>query len=246
MKIRIIGLLLASLFALTACGGKDGPSKPLPATPKTFSTAKKTLYETIHKGHQETFYCGCKYTQTRRVYLGTCGVEPRKNAKRAKQLEAEHVFPASHFGQHRQCWREKMCTDSRGKPYGGRRCCEEIDPVFRAAHNDLHNLQPSVGEVNGDRSNFRYGMIEGEKRQYGQCDFEVDFNADRAEPPKNVQGDIARTYFYMRDTYDIHISDQQTKLFKAWNKLDPVDDWERERNQRIKQIQGVGNKYIEQ
>lgn len=253
LKVALLTGMTACLFLLGCSSNKlpeppesEAPEKTaLPNSPGSFYTAKKLLYETVHKGHRKTFYCGCTFSKNRKVDIDGCGVTARKNEKRSRQLEAEHVFPASHFGQHRQCWREKMCTDNNGKAYGGRRCCQRIDPSFEIAHNDLHNLQPSVGEVNGDRSNFRFGIVSGEPRSYGSCDFEVDFKADRAEPPANVHGDIARTYFYMRDMYSINLSDQQTKLFEAWNKIDPVDDWERERNSRIKKIQGIGNKYIE-
>jgi len=210
----------------------------------SFGTAKKKLYREIYKGHQETFYCHCDFTTTGKVYLGTCGVTPRKNAKRAKQLEAEHVFPAYHMGQNRACWTQPLCTDSKGEKFKGRRCCEKSDKVFKVAHNDLHNLYPAVGEVNGDRSNYKFGMISGEKRDYGKCDFEVDKDAKRAEPPKDVKGNIARTYFYMSATYNFPIAKQQRQLFEAWNKSDPVDDWERERNKRIEKIQGNKNPYI--
>ncbi len=33
----------------------------------------------------------------------------------------------------------------------------------------MHNLQPSVGEVNGDRGNFMYSQWNGGEGQYGQC-----------------------------------------------------------------------------
>ena len=33
--------------------------------------------------------------------------------------------------------------------------------------SDMHNLFPTVGEVNGDRSNFVFGEIDGEERKYG-------------------------------------------------------------------------------
>ena len=248
LKPTLFLKLAVCLFSV-GCNGNQLPDVPsktvLPNSPGSFSTAKKLLYKTVHRGHRKTFYCGCSFSKNRKVDTTSCGVTARKNEKRSRRLEAEHVFPASHFGQHRQCWHKKMCTDNHGKAYGGRRCCQRIDPAFEAAHNDLHNLQPSVGEVNGDRSNFRFGTVSGEPRNYGSCDFEVDFKTDRAEPPANVHGDIARTYFYMRDMYGINLSDQQTKLFEAWNKIDPVDDWEKERNKRIKKIQGIGNKYIE-
>jgi deoxyribonuclease-1 len=248
MSYRITLLVFIALL-LTSCGQRDQQrtvkeERSLPDVPSSFSASKRILYEQIYKGHQQTFYCGCRFTQTKKVYLGTCGVEPRKNPERAKRLEAEHVFPAYHFGQHRQCWREKICTNSKGEKYKGRSCCEKIDPVFRAAHNDLHNLFPSAGEINGDRSNYRWGMIPGEERRYGTCNIEVDSSIRRAEPPDAVKGDIARTYFYMSDTYGINLSNQQRKLFSAWNKEDPTDQWERERNRRIEKVQGNRNPYI--
>jgi deoxyribonuclease-1 len=235
---------------ITSCGDvkkvrrDSGILSNLPHTAKSFSSAKKTLYEIIYQGHPLTFYCDCKFTKTRRVYLGTCDVKARKNNTRAKKLEAEHVFPAYHFGQFRACWRDKLCTDSKGGKYSGRECCQKIDPIFRAAHNDLHNLFPAVGEINGDRSNYRWGMISGEKRQYGGCDIEVDSSIRRAEPPKSVRGNIARTYFYMSDTYHINLSSEQRKLFTAWDRLDPPDSWEKERNRRIEKVQGNLNPYI--
>lgn len=248
-KIRYIGLLLFLSVLVVGCGSikkavEYGSQATLPNTPKSFSQAKNKLYETIYQGQAQTFYCGCKFTQTRRVYLGTCDVKPRVNTTRAKQLEAEHIFPAYHFGQFRACWREKLCTNRKGERYGGRKCCNDIDPVFRTAHNDLHNLVPSVGEINGDRSNYRWGMIAEEKRDYGSCDIEIDKANRRAEPPESVRGNIARTYFYMSDTYDIRLSKQQRQLFTAWDKLDPPDSWEKERNQRIKKVQGNLNPYI--
>ena len=196
----------------------------LPRTAGSFSTAKKWLYDKIYYDHRVTFYCGCRYDTDRQVDLTSCGVIPRKNADRAKRVEAEHVFPAHQFGNFRECWRapEKVC----GEKMSGRKCCEKSDPVFVAAHNDLHNLFPAVGEVNGDRSNYNWGMIAGEKREYGQCNIEVDSSIRRAEPPEGVMGDIARTMFYMSDTYRFNLSRQDEQLYTAWSRMDPPDAWE--------------------
>ncbi len=215
----------------------------LPKTPSSFSKAKRLLYKNVYQGHQLTFYCGCQYDSNKRVDLNSCGVVPRKNAKRAQRVEAEHVFPAYQFGNFRKCWREPEVVC--GKKMSGRKCCEKTDSVFLAAHNDLHNLFPAVGEVNGDRSNFNWGMIAGEKRSYGQCNIEVDSSTRRAEPPEQVMGDIARTMFYMSDTYGFRLSSQDIKLYRAWSTQDPVDDWELERNARIGKIQGYRNPFID-
>lgn len=111
--------------------------------------------------------------------------------------------------------------------------------------SDLHNLVPAIGEINGDRSNYSFAMLEGEVRRYGSCDFEVDFKARKVEPAPRIRGDIARTYFYMRKQYGLKISKKQSQLFEAWSKLDPVDEWEVVRNNRIRAIQGNANAYIE-
>ncbi|MBA1446512.1 MAG: endonuclease [Chromatiales bacterium] len=205
------------------------------APPKSFSAAKK-IATSIYTDHQTTFYCGCDYRKIDgklRTDLGSCGYKPRKQPKRAARVEWEHIVPAWWFGHQRQCWQS-----------GGRKNCRKTDPVFRQAEADLHNLVPAIGEVNGDRSNYRFGIIEGERRRYGECDFEVDFKERRAEPSPDVRGDIARTYFYMSKTYSIRLSRQQRQLFEAWDRQDPVDDWERERGRRISEKIGPGNPHV--
>ena len=123
----------------------------LPNTPKTFDTAKRKLYQKIYKGrHEKTFYCGCSFNpDDLTIDLESCGVTPRKNVKRANRIEAEHVNPAYWFGNYRRCWREpeQVCPQENDKKITGRKCCEKVDPVFRTAHNDLHNLYPVDGEL---------------------------------------------------------------------------------------------------
>jgi deoxyribonuclease-1 len=107
---------------------------------------------------------------------------------------------------------------------------------------DLYNLQPAIGEVNGRRANYRFDMIPGEHREFGDCDIEI---ADRrVEPRPAIRGDIARTYMYMEWAYGRRlISSADRKLFEAWNREDPVDDWERERARRI--AAKVGNRRLQ-
>lgn len=110
--------------------------------------------------------------------------------------------------------------------------------------SDMYNLVPAVGQINGDRSNYSYGMIPGESREYGSCDFEIQDR--KAEPREAIRGDIARIYFYMAWAYPGHgiISNKNRKLFEAWDKADPVDTWEIERCRRIEKIQGNHNPFV--
>jgi len=225
------------------------PPGHLPNTPSTFTAAKRALYEQVYFDHRMTFYCGCTYSPDRQIDLASCGLQALADKPRAQRIEAEHIFPAAQFGNFRPCWRNPgdfpECVKGSGKTLSGRACCQAVDPVFEAAHNDLFNLVPAVGEVNGKRSDFNWGMIPGESRIFGTCNFEVDSSIRRVEPPESVQGDIARTMFYMADTYGFNLSRQDQQLYTAWSRQDPPDAWEVERARRIKAIQGKGNRFVE-
>jgi len=202
----------------------------------SFNQAKAYAAQ-INEGAPGTFYCGCKiHWQGKKGVpdLASCGYQVRKNANRASRIEWEHVVPAWSFGHQRQCWQN-----------GGRKNCAK-DEGYRRMETDLHNLQPSIGEVNGDRGNFMYSQWNGGESQYGQCAMKVDFKNKLAEPPVRVRGAIARTWFYMRDQYQLQMSKQQTQLMTAWNKQYPATEWECERDRRIARVQGNHNPYVQQ
>lgn len=205
--------------------------------PSTFYEAKKLLH-TLYTEHPVSFYCGCTLNIIGKKLipdLSSCGYTSRKpKDRRYLRTEYEHVMPASWLGNQRQCWKN-----------GSRKNCRKHDLEFNKMEAEMVNLVPSIGEINRDRSNYRYGLIEGEKRQYGRsCDFEVDNKQRVAEPRDGVRGDIARIMFFMRDKYSIRLSRAQTALYAAWNKQDPIDEWERTRDRKILAIQGHSNHYI--
>lgn len=201
-----------------------------------FSQAKAYAAQ-INADAPADFYCGCKISWHGKKGvpdLNSCGYSVRKNANRAERIEWEHVMPAWEFGHQRQCWQN-----------GGRKSCSK-DADYRRIESDLHNLQPAIGEVNGDRNNFQYSQWNGGEQQYGQCGMKVDFKQKLAQPPERARGAIARTYFYMRDQYHLRLSRQQTQLFTAWDKQYPVTTWECERDNRIAKVQGNHNSYVQQ
>jgi deoxyribonuclease I len=211
----------------------------------SYALAKRLLYGDVFAGQRETLYCGCPFDAERVPDVAACGYVSRGNSGRAGRIEVEHVVPASWIGQTRRCWREPICLDGKGRSFKGRDCCERIDPDYQRAHNDLHNLWPTVGEVNEQRSNYRFGMIPGERREFGRCDFEVDHGSRRVEPRPEVRGEVARIAFYMEHTHGVRLSDGQRRLFSAWDRADPPDDFERDRNARIRSLQGNGNPFVE-
>ena len=87
-------------------------------------------------------------------------------------------------------------------------------------------------------------IIEEEKRECGKCDVEI--KSRKVELREEIRGEIARTYMYMDSVYPGRgiISKKNRKLFDAWNKSDPVDEWECERAKRIEKIQGNSNPVV--
>ena len=163
----------------------------------------------------------------------SCGYVPRRDNARSRRVEWEHVVPAHTMGIGLNCW-----------VMGGRKQCNRTSGLFIRMSADMHNLVPSIGELNGDRSNYAFGNISGEARNYGRVDFEVDAKRRIAEPQPRVKGNIARIYFYMEDRYGLTIDSDMKHMLKIWNKEDPVDNEERMRNRAIHSVQGNYNKYI--
>ena len=237
-KIIICLVLLIPVFAYA--GGNT--------TNDSFNKAKKRLLNQVYYDHRETFYCGCPFRMDKKVIFQADKFSPdTKYSKRATRIEWEHVVPAHAFGQSFKEWREGHpdCVDRKDKPFKGRNCAQKINIEYRYMQADMYNLVPAIGQINALRSNYSYSMIPGEPRRFGPCDMEIEDR--KAEPRPEIRGDIARIYFYMDDAYPGHgiISKKNRKLFQAWDKEDPVDDWERERCRRIEAIQGNHNKFVE-
>ena len=213
----------------------------------SFSQSKKFLLKKVYFDNQITFYCSNPYeikeVDNKEVALIIEDAKfytPRnpftksgKVNERTQRVEWEHIMPAENFGKHLPCWKD-----------GGRKACSK-DDFFKTMEADMHNLVPSIGEVNGDRSNYRYGADKPQIGQYGKCNFQVDFEANRAYVKDDIKGDIARIYFYMSEKYNINLSDQERKMMEVWNKQDPVSNWEKIKNDRVEKIQGNRNKFVD-
>lgn len=193
-----------------------------------------------------TFYCGCDQG-TASTAFKACGYVPKRKSIRSRRVEWEHVMPASFFGRTFRAWTQgnEKCVSRSGKKYRGRRCARKVSPVFRHMELDPHNLVPSVGELNGARSNKPFGEVPGEPREFGVCDFEV--NKDVVEPAPHLRGDIARIYLYMFARYPKHVplTKVMIKELEVWAAGDPVDSVECHRQRAVASTYRH-NHYVEQ
>ena len=209
-----------------------------------YATAKKILRELYYResngrysDYNRTIYCNCPILYRGRHMAGAdfeeCGYEIYKNPSRAYRIEWEHIVPAYNLGSQRRCWQK-----------GGRRNCTRNDPIFSVMEGDMHNLQPSIGEVNEARSHYRYADAGLEPYQFGACDVVVDHKLRIMQPPESIRGIIARTYLYMYSKYNLAMSKKEARMYEIWDKSYPPTGWECHRNREIEKIQGNDNPYI--
>jgi len=116
------------------------------------------------------------------------------------------------------------------------------DDDFPSKATDVHNLKPADETENSSRSNDYFDYFD---------------TSDTYEPNDNVKGDIARILFYMATMYfDLTLNDDVfsasslktmgiLSVLLEWNELDPVDDFERNRNEVIYSYQGNRNPFID-
>lgn len=150
---------------------------------------------------------------------------------KGRGINVEHVLPMSWVTNELKC--------------GTRKQCRRYNSRFNYVEADLHNLFPARTEINDERGSYRFGLIQGEQRRYGKCDFEVDHIKRVAEPQEAARGEIARAMFYMSNEYGIRIFSRLGRLLKEWHHLDPVSEEERRRNDVIERLQGTRNKFID-
>lgn len=213
----------------------------------SFSKAKKKLYTQVYKNQGLTFYTNCTWSK-KKVDLYSCNLEnsfEKKHLKRANRIEAEHIIPASWMykkhGKFRQCY-----LDAKQQNFSPRKYCRKNDLDYRNAHNDLVNLRPAVGQINGMRSNKPFAeKPSGQKltthRGNGKV---IQITSRVVTPDPQIRGDIARIAFYMKSKYGVTYSKRQNAIFETWAKQDPISQEEFALNQKIHSVQGSSNSLI--
>ncbi len=214
-----VALMLAACEPQTVSDTLESLTKP-----KSFSPLPD--YDTARKIFWRSLYSG----SVKSLYCGESF-----SSQQRRGYNVEHVFPMSWATKGLQCGKRKQCRKRSSE--------------FNHIEADLHNLYPARVDVNHERSSYRFGMVNGEKRNFGRCDFEVDYRARAAEPTEQVRGEVARAMFYMAHQYKaqgLKLFDKQAKLLLKWHQADPPSKEERRRNDVIEGIQGNRNPFIDQ
>ena len=123
----------------------------------------------------------------------------------------------------------------------------------KGAGADLHHIRPEDNRVNSVRNNDKFGEVSNgnevttSKGQKTGCYS----GGGYFEPQDSAKGDTARIIFYLfvrysqADSYSFTAVAQSLEMLLEWNRLDPVDEWEMERNNETAKIQGNRNPFID-
>ena len=141
--------------------------------------------------------------------------------------------------------------------------------------SDLHHLRPTDAEINSTRSNYTMGDVREKfpncktKDYKGKTVLWYNPSADLVEVADNVKGDVARIMLYVYTRWgepnlceNISGSDlpqngpdeggnnglkvmENLDTVLRWCEEDPVDEWEMTRNDRVQDVQGNRNVFID-
>jgi deoxyribonuclease I len=125
------------------------------------------------------------------------------------------------------------------------RQCGIMNPRYVYMAADLHNLYPALSTVELARRNAQFGELDDSlPSKFADIGCEMKTSFQLVEPRDEAKGNIARAIFYMHSEYGLPI-DGQLQMYKKWHQMDPPDDEERARNDRIESLQGTRNRYID-
>ncbi len=114
------------------------------------------------------------------------------------------------------------------------------------AGSDMHHIRPTMNKVNSTRGNKPFGEVSNGSQIEG-----CTYSSSYFEPQDAAKGDTARIIFYLltryseADSYSITKVAQSMSMLLEWNELDPVDEWEKNRNEETYKYQGNRNPFID-
>lgn len=146
--------------------------------------------------------------------------------KSGDRTRIERVYPQRTLLNHFGCDTARSC---------------EMNADYLVVWNDLHQMFPISSSVSRLR---RDTFIDDARlnEPNHECGFKTTFQT--FEPSDHAKGDVARAILYLYETYKIPLTGSLSTL-QEWNKLDPPDEFEKTRNQRIAKIQGNSNPFID-
>lgn len=182
----------------------------------SYYDARKILFGVIHKEEDQ------KGAYVKDVYCGkVVRIDSRDPIPNHRVLNCEHTWPQSRFNS--QFPKEVQKTD-------------------------IHHLYPTDSRANSERGNHPFSDVNGSRVSGCNSSYlggAIGEGGLYFEPPEEHKGNVARALFYFSTRYQTKITSIEEKALRLWHELDPVDEEERQRNEKIYQVQGNRNPFID-
>lgn len=186
-----------------------------------YTEARVRLFNKIYLEQDEKgYYIQGVYCQKKHYPFG--GSAPRNRLPNHEVFNTEHTWPQSKFSPHFQ---------------------SEIQKT------DLHHLFPTYSLINAERGNLPFAEVNS--GSHLSCDASHRGSPTRGgrgsyfEPPDSHKGNVARAMFYFSIRYQSAIDSVQESYLRLWHKEDPIDQSEKVRHERIIELQGNRNPFID-
>lgn len=198
----------------------------------SYSVNKQILRAKTFKGHRPLSYKAARKILFGVIYLQKnsfiqdiyCQIEFREKdgvgplmIPDHSKINTEHAWPKKRF--------------SKKVPYATQK-------------SDLFHLFPTANQANSYRGELYFGEAEQVRDFIPGCPLSNRGNGVFT-PPDEVKGDLARALFYFSIRYNIPIIDIEEGHLRNWHLLDPVDEFERVKNNLVEKYQGNRNPFID-
>lgn len=143
------------------------------------------------------------------------------------RVSVDNIYDERRLAKHFGCRSSRFCKSNSD---------------FNTAAQDLHGRFPVTSQTELDRRRTLFGDLPDNITPDPECGYRQSFQV--FEPPLHAKGDVARAMLYMHDRYKLSIIGT-LEMYQRWNKEDPVDDAEKQRNDEIEKFQGNRNPFID-
>ncbi|MCK4716471.1 MAG: endonuclease [Candidatus Marinimicrobia bacterium] len=248
-QLRFTAATIILLFILSGTLPADIPAGYYDDAEGKVGAELKAALHNIINGHTEKSYGDARYI------LDETDQDP-DNSNNVRVVYSNHSVSGT--WDYGVTWnREHIWAKSRG--------IGDVNNYTKGAGSDLHNLRACIPDINSARSN----------RWFAECNEPYQYNGVNTgsytsssqwiwKPRNEDKGDVARIIFYMAVRYegdsdepDLEVVDYFPYIYSKeplhaklssllqWHLDDPVDSWERNRNDIIHDYQNNRNPFID-
>lgn len=266
---RSLYLVLIVLFSFSCSTGNDAPSEPKPGKSGTIEIENRSAYNSYYEfidgissdelkaelhdlidGNKVLPYTASSFDVWDALDETDEDPDNSNNVILLYTGRSQAKSYKDHGQNDNNAWnREHVWAKSRG--FGG------YPSTSKPASTDIHHLRPVDRSVNTSRSAKAFDEGGNTHSEATDCRY----TSSTWEPRDAVKGDVARMMFYMAVRYEGENGNPDLELTEStssngpfigklstlieWHKLDPVDSFEKKRNQTIFEIQGNRNPFID-